>query len=86
MGSGNTTEPEPEEAHEVQEVSCTSPKRKVGSLRVSTDWRSKSEEAESPSLTVDHLLRHTDQKIDYTSEPPPPTVEKIPVPAGYVIR
>lgn len=70
MGNSGTTEEEPK-----AQTSTTGSKKQVRSLRVSTDWRQKGDDSEAPEqLTVDHLLRYTEQKIEYTSSPPSITV------------
>jgi hypothetical protein len=81
---GQTVEEGSEESRE-EEVQVDITKKKVPSLRVSTDWRSENK-APAPALTVDSLLRYTNEVVNYTETPPKITVEKIPVPSGWVIH
>jgi len=55
---------------------------------VSTDWRNDGEDKteKPPLLDVDHLLRFTNSKVDYDPNPVKITVEKIPVPEGYLLH
>jgi hypothetical protein len=59
-----------------------------GNLRASTDWRIEKDQdkTEKPALIdVDHLLRYSQTKVNYNNNPPQITVEKIPVPSGYLL-